>query len=77
MQKLEAEKVKLDVVIYTAFMKACASGPALLEPAHAAFKRMIWGPRRMKPSQVCVSLTPTATCVILQESHESDDEWYP
>ena len=70
--------MKLDVFIYTAFMKACASSPALLEPAHAAFKRMIWGPRRMKPSQVCMELLMlTATCIVLQDLHESNDAWYP
>ena len=56
MQKLEGDKVKLDKVVYTAFMKACAGSPDLLEPAHAVFKRMIWGPRRMKPSQVCLPM---------------------
>ena len=69
--------MKLDVIIYTAFMKACASSPALLEPAHAAFKRMIWGPRRMKPSQVCVILILTAICIVLQDLRESNDAWYP
>lgn len=52
MQKLKADGEKLDTVVCTAYMKACGSSPDLLEAAHAMFKRMIWGPRRLKPNQV-------------------------
>lgn len=41
-------------MVYTAFIKACGAspGPGLVDAAHAAFKKMIWGPRRMKPNRV-------------------------
>ena len=45
-------KVKLNTAVYTAYIKACGTSPGLVDAAHAAFKKMIWGPRRMKPNQV-------------------------
>lgn len=49
---MQAKRVKLNTVVYTAFIKACGTSPGLVDAAHAAFKKMIWGPRRMKPNQV-------------------------
>ena len=51
-QELAGTKVKLNTAVYTAYIKACGSSPGLVDSAHAAFKKMIWGPRRMKPNQV-------------------------
>lgn len=53
-QELQGQGAKLNTVVYTAFIKACGDHPApgLIDAAHAAFKKMIWGPRRMKPNQV-------------------------
>ena len=42
--------MKLDTKVYTAFIKACGTRPSLVGHAHAAFKKMIWGPSRMKPN---------------------------
>ena len=51
-QELQGRKVKLSTAVYTSFIKACGSSPALVDAAHAAFKKMIWGPRRLKPNRV-------------------------
>ncbi|KAA6424792.1 MAG: hypothetical protein FRX49_04966 [Trebouxia sp. A1-2] len=72
MQELETKKVKLTTAAYTAFIKACGTSPGLVDAAHAAFKRMIWGPRRMKPNQV----TFVTTMRVLREAsrpHEALD----
>lgn len=49
---MQGKGAKLCTVVYTAFIKACGSSPGLVDAAHAAFKKMVWGPRRMKPNQV-------------------------
>ncbi len=64
MQELESKKVKLTTATYTAFIKACGTSPGLVDAAHAAFKRMVWGPRRMKPNQV----TFVTTMRVLREA---------
>ena len=64
MQELESKKVKLTTASYTAFIKACGTRPGLVDAAHAAFKRMVWGPRRMKPNQV----TFVTTMRVLREA---------
>ncbi len=64
MQELESKKVKLTTAAYTAFIKACGTSPGLVDAAHAAFKRMVWGPRRMKPNQV----TFVTTMRVLREA---------
>ena len=56
--------MKLDKVAYTAFIKACGTSPGLVDAAHAAFKKMVWGPRRMKPNQV----TFVTTMRVLREA---------
>lgn len=72
MQSLQESKTKLNTVVYTAFIKACGSSPDLAEHAHAAFKKMVWGPRRMKPNQITF-----VTCMrVLREAnhlHEALD----
>ena len=50
LQELQRKKVQLDTKVYSAFLKACATSPSLVGHAHAALKRIIWGPRRMKPN---------------------------
>ncbi|KAL3142638.1 hypothetical protein ABBQ38_002947 [Trebouxia sp. C0009 RCD-2024] len=52
MQEVQGRGVKLSTGVYTAFIKACGTSPGLVDAAHAAFKKMVWGPRRMKPNQV-------------------------
>lgn len=64
MQELESKRVKLTTAAYTAFIKACGTSPGLVDAAHAAFKRMVWGPRRMKPNQV----TFVTTMRVLREA---------
>lgn len=53
-QELQGKGAKLNTVVYTAFIKACGAspGPGLVDAAHAAFMKMIWGPRRIKPNHV-------------------------
>lgn len=51
-QEVQGRGVKLSTGVYTAFIKACGTSPGLVDAAHAAFKKMVWGPRRMKPNQV-------------------------
>ena len=50
LQELQGKGVQLDTKVYTAFIKACGTSPSLVGHAHTAFKKMIWGPRRMKPN---------------------------
>ena len=44
--------MRLTTFEYTAYIKACSGTSLLVDKGQAAFKQMIWGPRRLKPNQV-------------------------
>ena len=51
LQALEAAKFKMDRIMYTSYIKAC-DACGMVEEATRVFRRMVWGPQRMRPNKL-------------------------